>query len=127
MIIIICPCGKKVKTTYSRKDRKKYCSKKCFYIYRIRPRGLNYKIVKINKGWFKYKGGWIDSKGYKQTTRNSKNIRFHRLIMENKLGRKLKNNEVVHHINGNKLDNRIKNLRVMLKKKHDELHHKKLQ
>lgn len=34
----------------------------------------------------------------------------HRLIMERYIGRTLNPNEVVHHINGNHSDNRIKNL-----------------
>ena len=36
----------------------------------------------------------------------------HRHIMQKFLSKKLKRNEVVHHINGNKKDNRIENLEV---------------
>ena len=34
----------------------------------------------------------------------------HHLVIEDTLGRKIQKNEVVHHINGNKTDNRIENL-----------------
>lgn len=48
----------------------------------------------------------------------------HRHIMENYLGRKLNRYEVVHHINGNKNDNRIENLQVMTLQEHSSLHRK---
>lgn len=49
----------------------------------------------------------------------------HRVIMENALGFKLSNAFVVHHINGNKKDNRLENLAVMTHKAHSILHNQK--
>ena len=46
----------------------------------------------------------------------------HRIIMENYLGRKLDRNEVVHHVNENKKDNRIENLEVMTLSNHSRKH-----
>lgn len=45
--------------------------------------------------------------------------------MEKKLGRKLRKNERVHHINGDKHDNRICNLRVEDIVKHTRDHYNK--
>jgi agmatine/peptidylarginine deiminase len=45
----------------------------------------------------------------------------HRVVMENHLSRLLNTNEVVHHINHNKKDNRIENLYIMDKKEHNKI------
>ncbi len=62
--------------------------------------------------------------GYKVIRVDNKSIKEHRHIMEQAIGRKLYKNEVVHHCNGDRLDNRVENLEIMTRGEHS-VHHRK--
>lgn len=49
---------------------------------------------------------------------------LHTVLMERKIGRYLNDDEVVHHINHDRKDNRIENLLLMNKKEHMSMHMK---
>jgi hypothetical protein len=68
-----------------------------------KTRGLNYITV------YKPDHPFADPKGY---------MLEHRLVMEQYIGRYLKPEDIVHHENGNGLDNRIENLRLMTQAQH---------
>lgn len=57
---------------------------------------------------------WINNKCYLE----------HRLIMEKYIGRKINDNEQVHHIDGNPKNNNINNLQLLTQKEHMQLHNK---
>lgn len=51
-------------------------------------------------------------------------VMLHTVILERSLGRYLEDDEVAHHINHNKKDNRIENLELMKKREHMSMHMK---
>lgn len=98
-------CGKPFYST-----RNEFCSKECVYAYR-KDHGEHHPY--FEKGYLvEYKNGY-NVKG---------NAKQHRLIMEKEIGRRLGRDEVVHHKNGIKTDNRIENLQIMTRSEHSKYH-----
>lgn len=89
--------------------RHKYCSQSCYH------------HVTVGEVHAHYKGGGV-SKGYHRTSVREKRVFTHRLLMEQHLGRKLDTTELIHHINGDGLDNRIENLKVVSPNNHMHEH-----
>ena len=54
-------------------------------------------------------------------------VLVYRYIMACKYGRKLRSDEVVHHIDGNKLNNDVSNLEVLSRSEHNGIHAKENQ
>lgn len=59
---------------------------------------------------------------YRKMRVNGKQVNVCRYVMEQKLGRPLEKGEYVHHINGNKLDDRPENLALVSPKEHADIH-----
>lgn len=132
---IICPvCGN---IFYPNHKGMITCSKKCAAKYRGNKKHLNFvKKIKESK-WDGVErkdmwtiegrticGGYVWAK-CRQHPNAFKDgyILEHRLVVENHIGRLLRENEIVHHIDGNKRNNNISNLMILTKEEHARLHY----
>lgn len=113
--LVCLSCGKTFNTTLCHADRR-FCSTSC-----------NDKSGEKNPNW---KGGvQTSAHGYRMTKivqleGRGKYRPQHRLVMEQRIGRALKNVEAVHHVNGDKADNHPLNLLYFRRHSaHLRLHH----
>lgn len=130
-------CGKQLYVILSRFRKGHFCSKKCHAKFQIGKHASPETILK-RKQWRlnkspSWKGGRTKTpEGYillKMPThpfaKPTGYIYEHRFVMEKRLGRYLKNEEHIHHVNGVKNDNRIDNLVILSNTEHKRLHCRK--
>lgn len=110
--IYVCPSTMKLN-----KSGVKFCSRKC--------KG---EAMMKGKTEYGFKNENVDKTSNQYTRIQIEKVRIkeHRYLMEQHIGRKLLESELVHHINGNKKDNRIENLQIMSVEEHSRIHKKKI-
>lgn len=102
-------CGKPYQ---GRTETSKYCSAKCQNLARI---GKNHPL---------YKCGYSMDDGYRKVLSGKGGyVKEHRRKVEEVIGRKLDSEEIIHHINGDRADNRIDNLTILTRSEHLLIHH----
>lgn len=97
--------------------------KKSSYFGRKQTKEEIEKRVTTRKRNHKPIGVADNGRGYlRYTVGNNAGRLVHVVIMEDHIGRRLLPNECVHHINGDKTDNRLENLQLMTFGEHSSLH-----
>jgi len=118
----LCDCGNIafVRGTRLRFGTTKSCG--CIVKERVKSMGRGF-IGPRNPAW-KGKPKCLDGDGYVRIyVPNGRRIPEHRYIIEKEFGRKLKPDEVIHHLNGIRWDNRRKNLKYFPTQREHRLYH----
>lgn len=106
---------------HERTSGKSFCSRKCRGIFVASNQDLSHLKPfnrKPGERPHNFIGQTSHAHGYVVINRNKTSKLQHRLVMEQHLGRALLREEVVHHRNGDKTDNRIENLEVLSHSEH---------
>jgi endogenous inhibitor of DNA gyrase (YacG/DUF329 family) len=118
---VTCPrCGVAFKVHKYRESMKPYCSRRC-----AQKKATGDKAIRWSGGRTINERGYVMV--YAPSHPNVQSVRGiyvleHRLVASQKLGRPLEAKEVVHHVNGDKQDNRPENLEVMTQGEHLRRH-----
>ena len=116
-------CGKRIekrKDTYysdAKKHNNKYLCRSCSAINFNGYENEKGYIIRYYKSFPKKYWNILE-----KMCKNNNQIAEHRAIMAIYINRPLKENEIVHHLNHNKKDNRIENLEIMSSGEHTHFH-----
>lgn len=126
-------CGKQYKIKPSHAHLRKCCSKECGKIHRSKkmsgkgnhqfglkgPKNASFKTGKRETNY-----GYTAAYCPEFSDKQDGYVLEHRLVMMKHIGRKLRKDEHVHHINEDRKDNRIENLQLLTRGEHISLHNK---
>lgn len=94
-----------------------FCSKECYDSFAIEN---NMRAGENHPNWG---SGNAIQNGYEFKRVGKEKYRAkHRLIMEKAIGRELRSDEIVHHKDGNKLNNALENLEIVTRAEHINIH-----
>ena len=131
---LVCGKEKYYCKSLANKGRKHFCSQSCCIKYntgrKLSPEAISKMTGRILEKSPSWRGGrTISPAGYvlikypdHPNAKRSGYVYEHRLVMSNKLGRKLTSEEHIHHVNFKKDDNRISNLIILSNSEHKLLH-----
>jgi hypothetical protein len=131
-------CGKEFKrfktTLKPKKTNNHFCCHKCFDKFNVGKNNASFgkeglareKNPRWNNGRRTYNGYYALLKKEHPFADHAGYVYEHRLVMEKIIGRYLRPEEQIHHINGNKKDNTVKNLLLFTNASEHTEHHQLL-